>query len=419
MSQLLVTLSLPSQASAEWAYALVSSAGVLTAHGRAMPALLPRADTATLIVPAQALSWHLAALPKLPKSMQGSSAQRMKTLLTGVLEEQLLDEPAQLHLAACPALTRDGKTWVAACQKSILQEAVAALQAARIPLTRIVPEVFPSDLASLHVRGTPDAASLVFADAQGVLSVALAQAAMLPALPEGLAVSAEPAVAAAAEQAYGGRVQVLQAAQWAAQSAQAALANGVDLAQGDMAVSGGGRIWQSLTGGLRDLMAAPAWAPARWGMAALLLVQLLGLNAWSYKQSAAVQDQRAQMNQLLTQSFPNVKVVVDAPLQMQRELASLARAQGQLSGRDFESIYGRFTAIAGMNAAPSAIDFVANEVQIRGSGLTASQLDAMLPRLQYAGLAVRSDAQVLIVSHRDALSVPPASAALPAVGGKP
>ncbi len=415
MSQLLVTLSPPDAASDEFAYALLSSAGALTSHGHAAPALLPKADAATLIVPAQALSWHLASLPKLPR---GSSAQKTHALLAGVLEEQLLDDAALMHLAACPTLAQEGKTWVAACHKGHLQAAVAALQAARVPLTRIVPEVFPSDAVVIHASGSSEAATITFADVQGVLCLPLSQTAMLPAWPETLAISAEPAVAAQAEQVLGSRVNVLQASQWAMQAAAAAQERGIDLAQGDLAVSGGGRVWQSLTGTLRDMLAAPQWKPARWGVALLLLANVIGLNAWSYKQNASVQAKRAQMNQLLSSSFPNVKVVVDAPLQMQRELASLRQAQGQLSGRDFESIYGRFSSVAAVNTAPSAIEFLANEVQIRGSGLQASQLDALLPRLQYAGLAVRSDAQALIVSHRDAGAVV-TNAAAQSAGVKP
>lgn len=406
MSQLLVTLSPPRQSQAELAYALVASSGVLTSHGRAVPELLPKADTATLIVPAQALSWHGAVLPKLQR---GSSVQKQQALLAGVLEEHLLDEPAHTHLAACPSISINGKTWVAAINKAWLQEAVANLQAARIPVTRIVPQVFPSEIAQLHVGGSPDAPWLTFADAHGVLNLPLAQSAFLPAWPEGLVLTAEPAVAAAAEQALGQRVSVMQAAQLAQLSAQNALSSGVDLAQGDLAVSGGGRVWQSFTGFLGDLLAAPAWRPVRWGLGLLLIVNVIGLNAWSYKQSTAAQDKRAQMNQLLTQSFPNVKVIVDAPLQMQRELAALRQAQGQLSGRDFESIYGRFSSLAITNTAPDAIEYVANEVQIRGSGMAASQLDALLPRLQYANLSVRSDAQALIISHRDAAAPPAGS----------
>jgi general secretion pathway protein L len=408
MSQLLITLSPTSSAnsaSADLAYALVSNAGVLTSHGVAAPALLPKSEQATLIVPAQALSWHLAALPKMPR---GSSAQKMQAVLAGVLEEQLLDDAAQMHLVACTALPADGKTWVAACDKAWLLEAVKALQAVNVPVTRIVPQVVPSQTSSLHASGTPEAPWLTYADAQGVLTLPLSQAALLPSLgQDGLVASAEPAVAAMAEHALGEsgqRITVMQASQWALQAMQIAKAQGVDLAQGDLAVSGGGRAWQSFMGGLRDLFAAPAWRPTRYGLALLLLAHVVGLNAWAWKQSAAISDKRYQMNQILAQSFPNVKVVVDAPLQMQRELANLRQAQGQLSGRDFESIYSRFSASAGVNTAPSAIEYVANEVQIKGSSLAGEQLNALLPRLQYAGLSIRTDGRTLIVSHSDAIA---------------
>jgi general secretion pathway protein L len=155
-------------------------------------------------------------------------------------------------------------------------------------------------------------------------------------------------------------------------------------------------------GGLGSVLSAPAWAPVRWGLALLLLANLIGLNAWSYQQTADLKNMRTQMNQLLTQTFPNVKVVVDAPLQMQREMANLRKAQGQLSERDFESIYGRFSSVTDISAAPDAIEYFANEVQIRGSAVAPAQLDALLPRLQYAGLQVKSEAQALIVTQRDA-----------------
>ncbi len=410
MSQLLITLPHLGLHSAELAYAMISSAGVLTSHGRSTPALLPSADQATLIVPALSLSWHLAQLPKMAR---GSSAQKQQAMLAGVLEEQLLDDAAQLHLVACPALAANGKTWVAACQKSWLLEAVNALQAANVPLNSIVPQVFPSEAGSLHASGSPESAWLTYADAQGVITLPLQQVALLPSSwPEGLSLSAEPAVAAVAESALGQRVNVVQAAQWALQAALAAKAQGLDLAQGDLSVSSGGRAWQTFMNGLRDLIAAPAWRPVRYGLGLLLLANVVGLNAWAWKQSAVVQDKRAQMKQLLSQSFPNLKVVVDAPLQMQRELANLRQAQGQLSGRDFESIYSRFAAVAVINPAPSAIEFIANEVQIKGSNISGEQLNEWLPRLQYAGLGVRSDARNLIVSHRDA-SVVPVSGAKP------
>ncbi len=414
MSQLLVTLSPPSVSQVELVYVLVASNGALSSHGRAVPILLPKADQVTLIVPPQALSWHAARLPKMPR---GISAEKEQTILAGVLEEQLLDEPSQLHLVAFPALklgdTSGTLTWVAAVQKTWLIEIVTALQEARAPLAHIVPQMFPSQIASWHASGTADSPWLTCADSKGVMCVPLSQAASLLDLSEGAVLTAEPAVAAAAEHFLGQHVTVMQSAQIAQQSASAALASEVDLAKGALAVSGRGRVLQRFASGFSDLWAAPAWRPVRWGLGLLLLCNVIGLNAWSYRQASKLEAKRGEMKQLLTQSFPNVKVVVDAPLQMQRELASLRQSQGQLSGRDFESIYGRFSGLAGMKAAPDAIEFIANEVQIRGSGLASSELDALRPRLQFAGLQVRSDAQTLVVSYKDASASPAASEAKP------
>jgi general secretion pathway protein L len=405
MSQLLITLPLKSSKQAEYAYAIVAASGVLSSQGFAAPGLMPKADQATLIVPSSALSWHAAKLPKLSRR---HSTEKMQAMLAGVLEEQLLDEPAHLHLVPCAQLSVDGGgqdgglTWVAAVDKAWLLQTVKALQEANIPLVRIIPQVFPTENVKLHAGGASEAAWLTYSDHQGVMNFPLSHSSLLPSLPDALNITAEPAIAAAAEQALGRRVHVMQAAQIALLAAQNAQEKELDFAQGDMAVAGRGRFWLNLMGGLGSVLSAPAWAPVRWGLALLLLANLIGLNAWSYQQTADLKNMRTQMNQLLTQTFPNVKVVVDAPLQMQREMANLRKAQGQLSERDFESIYGRFSSVTDISAAPDAIEYFANEVQIRGSAVAPAQLDALLPRLQYAGLQVKSEAQALIVTQRDA-----------------
>ena len=54
------------------------------------------------VVPWQCLSWHAVTLPP-------HSGPRLSAVLQGLLEEQLLDDPAQLHLAVAPhAPTRSG-----------------------------------------------------------------------------------------------------------------------------------------------------------------------------------------------------------------------------------------------------------------------------------------------------------------------
>ena len=397
-------------------------------------------------------------MPKLPR---GVSAQKLQAILAGLLEEQLLDDPEQLHMVLLGLVRRDSASrWVAVCSKPWLQQAVVSLQNAQVPLTSIVPlsmpleasavaspEASPSRFGALIegvIDSVMDAGSdpvnrwhaygdsaqeesmwLTYSDSQGVMTLPLNCAHLLGAMDEDTLITAEPAVAAAAERALKQRVAVVPTYQHALQAVQEAKLRRIDLAQGSLAFASSKlERWLRASGeGVRSLLTSANWRPARWGIAVICLANLIGLNAWSYKQSAQLADKRTQMNQLLAQSFPNVKVVVDAPLQMQRELANLRQAQGQLSGRDFESIYGRFSALARINTTPDAIEYVANEVQIRGSGLAARELDGLLPRLSYAGLVVRSDAQALIVSHKDASPARPApsvgTAAPSVAGGKP
>ena len=396
MSQLLVTLSPPNTPQAELSYCTLSASGTLVSQGHAAPALLPRAAVCSVILPAQALSWHSVKLPKLPR---GISAQKMQAVLAGLLEEQLLDEPAALHLALCK-LPGSEQQWVAACNKAWLTQSIAGLQQAGLQPSVIAPQAWPQEISSVHAAGNSvETAHLILSDSQGVLCWPLAHATSLT-LPADMPLTAEPAVAAIAEEALQRRAQVMQNSQHTMQAATQAKALGIDLAQGEMLLSGSGRRLHNLAEGVCNFLFSPQWGAARWGMAVILLANVLGLNLWAWKQASEVQARRDQMKQILSSSFPNVKVVVDAPLQMQRELVALRQSQGQLSGRDFESIYARFASLASINTAPSAIEYIANEVSIIGTNLPASQLESLAPKLQYAGLAVRSDAQRLIVSHK-------------------
>jgi general secretion pathway protein L len=407
MSTLIVTLSSPGSSGQELAYCLVSNAQTISSHGSAALALLPRADETVLLLPSTAVAWHSVNLPKLPRS---TSAQKMRAVIDGMVEEQLLDEPSTLHIAPYqPSASADSSTWLMVCDKAWLAQQLQEIRAAGHRISRIVPQAFPltagpieDNATRVHISGTPEAATLSLIDSSGVLTVPLAHArAAWPALANDtvLNVTAEPAVAALAESTLGTKVAIVQSAQQALQAMLDARTFGVDLAQGDMTVAGSGRWLQQAGAVLRDLLAAPVWRTARIGFALLLLANVLGLNAWAWKESNALVAKRQLTTQLLTQTFPNVKVVVDAPVQMQRELGALRQSSGALGSRDLESMYARFATLAAITAAPSAIDFAAGELSIKGSGLAASQLSGLQDKLQNAGLAVRSEADRVIVSE--------------------
>jgi general secretion pathway protein L len=413
MSTLIVTLNAPGTSSNELAYCLASNAQTISSHGSAPLALLPKADDAVLLLPSSTLSWHKVSLPKLSRSI---SAQKMRAILDGLIEEQLLDDTALLHIAHLRPATKASKVgsspdWLAVCDKGWLTRHLNAIRDAGHRVSRIVPEAFPLPARNkmaddythhIHISGMPEAAMVTIAQASGVLCAPLAHAhAIWPALDaEDFArITAEPAVAEAAEAVLDTKVTIMQSAQHALHAMLDAQIHGVDLAQGDLIVAGRGRWLQQAGAVLRNLASTPAWRPARIGLGVLILAHIVGLNAWAWKERSALDTKRSQATQLLTQTFPNVKVVVDAPVQMQRELTALRRASGVVGSRDLESMYARFSLLANINTAPVAIDFAAGEVSIKGSGLGATQLSELQPKLQSAGLAARSEADRIIISE--------------------
>lgn len=416
MTTLIVTLNTPGQPDPDMAYCQVSNAQTINSYGSAALGLLPRADDVVLLLPSAAVSWHSVGLPKLARSL---SAPKLRAMLEALAEEVVLDDPAGLHIALYrpkAGLTPQA-AWLAVCNKAWLSEQLEFFQGAGYKVSRIVPQAYPlnakatssesaigiaAPAARLHASGSPDMAMVTITDSAGVLTVPLAQAKLLwPQLREDdtFTVSAEPAVAATTEATLNIKVTVVQPAQVALQAMLDASSDGVDLAQGSFALTGSDRWLQKVGGTLRHWLAAPEWRAARTGALVLILVQLVGLNAWAWKERSSLANKRSQTTQILTQAFPKVQVVVDAPVQMQREMNALRQSSGSLGGRDFESLYARFFALAAGVAAPTAIEFSGGEVSIKGHGITASQLSELTPKLRSAGLSARSEADKIIIAE--------------------
>ena len=140
--------------------------------------------------------------------------------------------------------------------------------------------------------------------------------ALLPSLPEDTPCVAEPAVAELAEQVLHRPPVLQQAPQRWLQAAQ----SDWDLAQFEFSSSGRARAFKKLGTAWADVLAAPQWRAARWGALLLVAVNLVGLNAWAWRERSALEEKREAIRRTLTQTFPQVKVVVDAPVQMEKEV---------------------------------------------------------------------------------------------------
>ena len=420
MSVLIVQLPLPVpgnsiSASADYPYVQTKDGLVPESHGTAPAATLPSAGLGAdvvALIPIQAMSWHQLELPK--GALSGAQT-RLRTVLDGLLEDRLLDDPATLHLAVSPHAQAGQALWVAACDKAWLKAAIAPLEAAGRRVSRIVPEFAPLEGAeqgalTLHATGDSEQAWWVQCSAQGVLVLPL-QAASIQAMAaqasaradtdssaaawQTAAFTAEPATVASAEAMLGRQPQVQQAGQRWVLATQTAW----DLAQFDLANSGRQRGAKKISDAWRKLLNAPQWRAARWGVVGLILVQVLGLNAWAWKEKSELTAQRAEIRNVLTQTFPQVKLVVDAPIQMARELTQLRQSAGASSGQDLEPLLSAMALAVPANQASGlaglkSLDYAEGELRVKGlpDDITA----ALRTRLETQGYSVRAEGDAVL-----------------------
>ena len=356
----------------------------------ATAARLPRdAGTVVAVVPAQALAWHTITPPPV-------GTARLAAALEGLLEERMLEDPAQSQVVYTPegaAAAAQGQVLtVLVCQKAWLRQALAPLQAQGLVVSRIVPEWSPQTQGTpwLWVGGSPGQVQAVACDPHGAM--------VLPPPPWSSAIHAaltqpdaqvlcEPAMAAWVQQHFGRAPRMLSPAQrlWQAQQTD------WDLAQGEWA-QGRRQRWARFAQELaQSLWQAPRWRPARWGILALLVLNLAGLQwmAWQQRQHQA--QLQKDMAALLTRSFPAVQVVVDVPLQMAREVQALQRALGQPSAADLEPMLTSLARALPASAQLSSLQFSPGELRWQAPAVTSDRIEAARETLRRQGYQLVAD----------------------------
>ena len=104
------------------------------------------------------------------------------------------------------------------------------------------------------------------------------------------------------------------------------------------------------------------------------------------------------MRRALTETFPNVKVVVDAPVQMEREVAALRQATGVASGRDFEAMLGALAQAVPPKRVATGVDYANGELRVRGLALAGADMAGVASTLHTYGYNVNASGDALVVS---------------------
>lgn len=409
----------------EFSYALSPDGLVLAAQGCCAAALLPKADSVVAVLTDADVSWHRLSLPKAP-------AARLRAALVGVLEESLLDDAESTHLALPPASTPGQDTWVAAVNRPWLRHELAALEQAQVFVDRVVPSAWPDESPTGHfsevgpAEGDDAAAAvaLTWSSAAGVAVLRLngglarsvvglvgsdsssgsgsgsASGPSAATPPEGARWTATPAAAAVAEKWLGSPVVVMPDAQRLLQSARTLW----NLRQFELARNSRGT--RALRDAWRQFM-SPAWRTARFGLVALVAAQLVGLNLWAMHQRDEVQARRAAMVSVLQTTFPQVRAVLDAPLQMEREVQSLRTLAGQPGDADFESLLA--VAASAWPAGKPPVDslrFEPGRLSVSAAGWDAAQIEQFSAPLRPGGWQVDASQGLLTLSRAAPLASP-------------
>ncbi|MDD2919013.1 type II secretion system protein GspL [Rhodoferax sp.] len=394
MTSLIIALpNASADASAQYDYVLTADGSAPASYASVPLALLPlpteRQTEVVVLLPMSALSWHQVQLPKgsLARGLMAErGASRLRAILEGLLEERLLDDPAQLHLALQPQPVAEAPIWVAACDKTWLGAHLQALAQAGLAAHRIVPEFTPEALAhTLYVLGDEQhpmllGANLVLCPLSAAAVAWLGDAPAQADLPE---VVAEPAAAALAESLFKRPVALQPRPQRLLQAAQTPW----DLAQFELVNANRDRAWARLAQGSKNLLRSPQWRAARLALVALVLVNFVALNAWAWREQAALQAKRQAVRAVLTQTFPKIPVVVDAPLQMAREVAVLQRASGAASEADLEAMLSILAAVLPATQTFTAIDYTAQELRATAPAVDDTEQARVALALRQQGLA--------------------------------
>jgi len=376
----------------EYDWALTEDGQQIAREGRSAATALPSADSVIAVVAESDISWRRVELPR--------AGRQMRAALAGKLEESLLDEPEALHFAIEPDTVGGDTAWVAATSRVWLADHLAHLDAAQVFVERVAPLSWPGELPRGHffeANGAADQVALRWSHADGVTTLPLQGGLARQLFPADVVQAAQwtatPGIATTAERWLGTTVTV----QTPAQRAASVIGNAWNLRQFDLAPRARGvRALRLVT---RNLMRR-SWQPVRWGLAALIVVQLLGLNLWAWHQHREVMARREAVVATLTSAFPQVRAILDAPAQMRKQLDLLRISAGSLGEQDLETLLGAAATGWPADRPPAdALAFEPGRLTLSAQGWSNGQIDNFRTQLQSAGWQLDASEGKLTVSR--------------------
>jgi len=365
----------------EWV--LRAERGRLLAKGRDELAKMPGADELELIVPAGVVAFSRVKLP-------AGKGEKLRRLLPYAVEDRVAGEPDALHVAMGPM--QDGETAVAVVNRAWVTRVLKLFASAGMKPRRMLPE-------TLLVGMLPGGWSVVWAEAEGFVRAGECAGQMLDGGAPPLALrllldEARQAGRAPERLTVHGNVEgleqwsetlglpVVSASSWDWRTADSS-AVPIDLMQGEF----------SPRSSLPEFVSRLRPALILLGLIALL--QFGGSVADWWRLKSEKQQIVKKMEQDFRQIFPEEKVLVDVPLQMERKLDGLRRNAGSMTENDFIPALARLAPLLDVSVQNRVerINFERGALKVEMLAEASAYADELRHRLQGASLKAEVNAE--------------------------
>ena len=373
-------------AASNCSWALLDDTGNVSESGSGTLASMPHGDDASVIVAAERVLATTAALPRIKRS-------KLETALPFALEDALIDDAAEAHVTPGAKLV-DGRTVLYAVNRNWLARFLAASAAAKVRIRRVIPE-----FCMLPTRA--DEWSVAWDGTQGFLATAHNLGGALDSgddarVPISLKLRLQQGAPAALRLfALGNEIQ---APDWGL---------GIPVIYEKQNID-----WRRtpVPGDAPDLLSGKLAPPPRisefwpWLRPALMAALLLfGVEVCSSNlEWALLANEKRHLMHGMTETFRETfgadATIVDAPLQMRRNVARLRHAAGIADDADFSPLLERFAAATGSltGASLRTLRYADGKLDVEMALANAAALDKLQQHITETGLAAK------IVDKRDA-----------------
>jgi general secretion pathway protein L len=365
-------------------WALCDEAGVVLQSGVSPLATIPKADECIAIISSSRLMCVNVQMP-------AQSRRRWEAALPFVAEAYTLTDPDENHVVP-GALQKLGQRSLFIVDKEWLQAVVSACLSANISLRLAVPEMLLPDLP-------PDTWVIVWDGAKGFLrtgttsGIALDQGSELtPPLALTLSLNAAlPLSPKYIQIRFATEAMQQTLPQWPDLPAKLTLGARWDLRNAPIQSDTLNLLWGSLAPKTRLHEWLPKLRPVALILLAVLLIETIGTNIeWgmlNHQKNTVTQE----MERNFRKAFGEASIVVNPPLQMQRNIAALRHAAGLADEADFLTLLDQASSTLATlpSGSVSALHYESGRLDVDIKLSNEAEIISLQQHLQNKGLSIR------------------------------